>query len=95
MELTIKTQKDNKLLSRTEIIADISFTGATPAQATVKEALAKKTGKSAIIVKTVGTLRGSQTAVVQAYAYDSEDKMKAIEEIKKKPKKAAAGAEQK
>ncbi|MCK4521887.1 MAG: hypothetical protein KAU20_04890 [Nanoarchaeota archaeon] len=90
MELKIKDQKDNKLLSRIEINALLGFQGATPSNDKVRELIAKQMNKEAklVVVKNIYTKFGSQSADVSAYVYADENKLKQIEPGKKDKKGA-------
>ncbi len=86
LDINIKEQKENKLLSRLELSATIEFIGeATPSNDKVKEIIAKKTGKEAklVIMKHIYTNYGDSSAEVIAYIYNDEKKMKELEENKK------------
>lgn len=95
LELKINEKKEQKLLSRSEIKGSISFDGTTPSNDAVKDALAKSIGKDAklVVVKHVYTDFGKRSALVLAYAYDNEEKLKEIEVKKKKVKANAQKSE--
>lgn len=88
MDLNITHKEDQKLLSRTEISAGISFDKATPSNDQVRDEIAKKVGKDSklIVVKNIYTKFGKKYADVLAYAYDDEKVMKKVEEIQRKKK---------
>ena len=79
----------NALLSRTEAIAQINFSGVTPSNADVQAGLAKKLGVDAerVVVKRIGTVYGGGSAIVKAYAYDDEATQKRVEPPVKEKKK--------
>lgn len=81
MNLTIKEQKNNPLLSRKEITATISFEKSTPKRQEVQKELAKqaKVDEKLLIVKNIYTTFGQPSAKVTAYAYESEEIMKKSE----------------
>ena len=78
MDLTIKTQKANPLLSRKEIVAKINFEGNTPNRKDVQAEVAKaaKVDAKLLIVKKIDNAYGETSATVTAYAYESEEVMK-------------------
>jgi len=99
MDLTINHKEDQKLLSRVEIAAGISFDKATPSNDQVRDEIAKKIGKDAklVVVKNIYTKFGKKYADVLAYAYENEQILKKIEEKQKKKieeKKEEAGAQE-
>ena len=96
MELSIKTQKENKLLNRSEIEAQISYQNATPSMAEVKKAIAShsKSDESNVVVKYIKGGFGHTSAHVSAFVYADKKAFDMSELIKKKPKKKAeAGAD--
>jgi small subunit ribosomal protein S24e len=95
MKLTIKSQKENPLLSRKEIAADIVFTGATPSKDAVKNEIAGqfKVQADVVEIKEVKTEFGYEKGNVLAYVYkDAASKKEMLKQ--KKPKKAAAKPEE-
>lgn len=93
MEIKIEQNKENKLLHRKELTGEITFTGATPSNAQVKEEIAKKTGATAdlIVMKHIYGAFGRGVASFEAYAYANKEAMDKIEP-KKKVKAPAPGA---
>ena len=96
MKLTINEKKDNPLLSRTEVRADIEFDATTPSNKDVQAELAKKLSVDAelVVVKQIRTGFGQRKAGVKANAYSKKDVMMKIEGIKP-PKKGAESGEEK
>lgn len=95
MELTLKNQKENKFLNRTEVTAEISYEKATPSNAEVKKACAEqlKVNESLIILNHVYPQFGVGKAEVLFKVYPDDKARDIVEVIKKKPKKKAeAGA---
>ncbi|MEK6969719.1 MAG: hypothetical protein AABW48_04795 [Nanoarchaeota archaeon] len=100
MELKINEQKENVFLNRIELIGTLGFTGATPANTQLAEALAKeyKTGVDKIIIKKIGTKFSCHTADFLAYVYKDHSARNKAERVtahlKKKAEEAkkAAGA---
>ncbi len=92
MELKIINKKEDPLLSRTKVEAEIVFEKATPSREEIKGKLAKNLGKDEklIVVKGIYTLYGLKKAKNIAYIYENEEFLKRIEvETKKKGKKKA------
>ena len=90
MNLEIIEKKEQKLLSRLEINAKISFSGgATPSNDDVKAEISKAVGKDAklVVIKNIYTKYGDASADVLAYVYDDEKKLDELEKTHKKAKK--------
>lgn len=81
MELKIIKKKEEPLLSRTMVEAEITFEKTTPSGAEVKSRLAKDLGKDEklIAVKGIHTYLGSKKAKNLSYAYEDEESLKRIE----------------
>jgi len=96
MDITITNTKENPLLNRKEITADMSFTGKTPSYPEVITALAAKlgVGKEVIAVQHVYTSFGATKAKIMTHVYKTAEDLKAIEP-KVKEKKTAPTAEAK
>ena len=92
MEITIKTQKENQLLQRKEITGEAAFSGATPSNKEVKEAIAKKlnTDAGTIAVKKITGSFGGINAKIEAFAYSTKEQLEKIEP-KQKPKQEGQG----
>lgn len=89
MELTIAQEKDVPLLKRKSITARAVFgKGATPSSANVRKAVAEelKVEEKRVAIKKIAQQYGSNTAMITANIYESEDALKAVEEIKKRKK---------
>lgn len=98
MELKIISKKQDPLLSRTKVEAEISFDKATPSIAEVKSQLGKDLGKDEklIVVKSIYTQYGLKKAVNLSYVYENDESLKRIEpEKKEKTGKKEAKAEEK
>jgi ribosomal protein S24E len=97
MKLIIKDQRDNPLLSRKDIAAEVIFTGATPSEDAVKSELASqfKVHADVVQIKKIKTEFGQQKGKVLAYVYkDVASKKEMVKTNTKKLKKAAAKAEE-
>ena len=88
MEITITEQKENKLLHRKEIKAEISFPSATPSYADVTNAITQKLGIGADLIKIqhVYNKFGATKADVIVFAYDSKEHLARIERPPKEKK---------
>ena len=88
MELKIIEKKDNKLLSRVEIIAEMVHEGPTPGYEVIRKALAKQldADESLIAVKHIYPSYGESRVKIIANIY--EDK-KAMEKIEPAPSEKA------
>ncbi len=89
MNLKIIEDKENKLLNRKEILADIEFSGKTPTNNEVKKELAKnfKVDEKLVIIDKIDQEFGANKAKVYAKIYKSEkdiEKIEFIEEVKEK-----------
>ena len=106
MDITIEKKEAKPLLKLTEVVARISFEGATPTKKDVAAALGAtlKVKQDLLIVHQVESKYGQQVVTVNAHVYDSKDALTLLEResmIKKndftaKPKEekpAAAPAE--
>lgn len=81
MEIDILEKKDNPLLRRTEIIADISFEAATPSRQVMKEAISKKLNASPelIIIRNIYPFFGDKKAEVVVHIYNKKEDVEKIE----------------
>jgi small subunit ribosomal protein S24e len=97
MEIKIIEQKDKPVLSRKEIIAEISFTGKTPSNEEVRKKIAEesKADEELVVVKNIYTEFGLTKAKVNAYVYNSKEKLESIEPKKKEKTKPGQQAETK
>ena len=92
MDLNITKQEKQPLLSRTEIIAEITFEGKTPSRYDLVKIISKKLKikPELTLVKHIYTEFGSQKANVEVYTYEDAKVMgvleKKIREVKE-PKK--------
>lgn len=85
MNIKILEQKQEPLLSRTEVKAELSFEGATPSNEELKKALATqlKADENLVVIKSIYTEFGIAKATATAYIYTDK---KALESIEPKPK---------
>lgn len=79
--MEIIEKKEHPLLSRTEIIAKDSYTGATPSRGSIKERLvnALKANKELLIIKHIYPEFGFSNAKIIAYLYSNKKDMERIE----------------
>lgn len=84
MNLDIVQKRENPLLGRQEIVANLNFRGPTPSRMKIKEALASQLGVKGelVFVTRIATLYGAEKAKVQANVY------KRIEDSKIEPRKS-------
>ena len=89
MELKILDKKEEPLLSRTRMEAEVLFENATPSGHEVKSKLAKTIGKDEklIDVKSIYTAFGLKKAKILFYAYENEEILKRIKVEKKEVEK--------
>ena len=94
MDVKILEKKEAQLLSRTEIIADVGFTGATPSVNAVKQRFADdlKVDQNLVVVKQILTKFGSSSAKIRIYAYKNKEAMEKVEPKSKKKKEKPAEA---
>jgi len=90
MELNIVEKNEKILLSRTEVKATVSFTGAVPSTKDVKKSIASqlKADAKLVVVKNIYPKFKDNSADVLAYYYISEEEMK-----KNEPKLGKKAAE--
>src|SRR3989338_10868837 len=103
MEIKIRNKKENVLLKREEIVADIENKGATPDRKTVTSELAKAlaTTEDLVIVDKIFTERGKSDSSVNALIYKKKEdipkykiaKMEKRIGTKKAPTEGAQAAE--
>ena len=81
MELKIISKKEDPLLSRTKIEAEVVFEKETPSREEIRSKLAADLGKDwrLIVVKRIYTIRGLKKAKNISYVYENEDYLKRIE----------------
>lgn len=98
MELKIINKKEDPLLFRTKVEAELIFDKGTPSIAEVKSMLGKDLGKDEklIVVKNIYTVYGLKKAKNLSYIYENEEALKRIEvEKKEKTGKQEAKSEEK
>jgi ribosomal protein S24E len=93
MDLTIDKTVENPYLQRKEVRGTVTFTGATPAQKQIAEALAAKLNSKAdaIFVAHVYTVFGAQKATFEAHVYPSKEQLAKVVRLEKKAIDKAAG----
>lgn len=86
MNLEITEKKENKLLARTEIVAQITFEGKVPSRENVRENLSNqlKQDQKLIIVRNIKIDYGQHKGTVKALVYEDENILKELENSKKK-----------
>lgn len=89
MEFVIKTQKENGLLKRMEVVGEVVAEKATPSVADVRKACAQACAadESLVVVDHIYPEFGTLRSQVIARVYADKAAHDAAEAIKKKPKK--------
>ena len=98
MQLNVTSKKEEPLLSRTMIKADLEFEKATPSYAEVTLLIAAnlKADEKLIAIRHVYNSFGAKKAEVTAYVYSDESKKQLIEpKVKDKKAKEAKAPEKK
>ena len=98
MDLKIIEKKEEPLLSRTRIFAEISFDSTPPKKTDVQSKVAslQKVSESLIVVKDIKTIFGTKSAKTVCYQYQDEKKLKLVEpKVKIKKKKEEPKEEKK
>ncbi|MBI2523319.1 hypothetical protein HYW19_02945 [Candidatus Woesearchaeota archaeon] len=92
MDLKILSKKEEPLLSRTKLEAEVSFDKATPSKSEIRNALAKSLGRDEklIVVKGIHTGYKVRKAKHVSYVYENEEIMKSIEPRHKEHKEIKA-----
>lgn len=96
-EVKILEKKESPLLNRTEVSAEIVYSGATPKNEEVKAKIASALSQkeNLVVIKSIYTSFGHTKAKVSAYVYANEKEMAKIEPKKKEKKKKGAAVEEK
>jgi len=97
MELKVTSKKEEPLLSRTMVEAELVFEKATPSNEEIRSKLAQSLGKDEklVVIKNAHTSYGLKKAKITSYVYDDEKLKEKIERKIKKDKKAKDGEEAK
>ena len=90
MSLSNIIQVEKPLLSRTEVSAELSFTGKTPSREEVLKQLTEQLKAQHVVLKRIKSGYGSQVAKVDAYVYSSAESLKRFEQPKKASKEKAS-----
>lgn len=91
MNLQIKEQKTNALLSRKEVRATLAYEQVTPRREELKKQLATamKADASKLVIRHIHPIYGERKAELLVFIYDDEASLKTLEPEKKPGKKAA------
>ena len=96
MEVTILKEKDEPLLQRKKILAEVSDFAATPSRAELKDAVAKKVkGDAALLF--IGKIRqdyGNRKAEIECFAYKDAKMAELLTKDGLKKRKAAKKAKE-
>ena len=81
MELTTTSSTEEPLFSRTHLILEATFEASVPARGVIAQRLSDEHGVplERIVIRTISPRFGSSTAVVDAYVYADEAKLREIE----------------
>lgn len=93
MDITIEKTNENPYLQRKEVQGKITFTGATPSQKQVVDAVATKLNvkPETIFVQHVYTSFGSQSAAFEVHVYATKEQLEKIVRLGKKAKEKLSG----
>ncbi|MFP3950240.1 MAG: 30S ribosomal protein S24e [Candidatus Micrarchaeia archaeon] len=82
MDFEIREKKENKLLDRTEVDAVVSFEGATPPVADMRDMIVQKMGcnPDLMVIRKVEPGFGKTEVALRAHIYKTPERMKEIEE---------------
>jgi ribosomal protein S24E len=94
MDITLGKTIENPYLQRKEVHGKLSFTGATPSQKQLADALATKLGVKAdvIFVAHLFTTFGAQSGTFEAHVYSSKEQLGKVVKLGKKAKENLAKA---
>ena len=83
MNVNLISTTENKLLDRKEIEAEVSFDGATPKRAELKDAICQKVAANPelVILRKVSSSFGRKAVKVVAHAYSAKEKLMATEPV--------------
>jgi small subunit ribosomal protein S24e len=82
MEIEITKEADNQLLMRKEIFFRLKHDGASPGRAEARNALIKelRSSQNLLVIDRMNTEFGKKETVGYAKVYESEDRLRAIEQ---------------
>ncbi len=82
MDFEIREKKENKLLDRTEVDAVVSFEGATPPVADMRDMVVQKIGcnPDLMVIRKVEPGFGKTEVALKVHIYKAPERMKEIEE---------------
>ena len=97
MELKITAKKQEPLLSRSKVDAEVSFEKSTPSKLEIKSRLVKDLGidENLVVVKGVYNDYGLRNAKIISYTYENADVLKRIEPKPRSQKEKKEGKEEK
>lgn len=98
MQLNVTTKKEEPMLSRTMVQADMEFEKSTPSYAEVTSLIAQnlKVDEKLVAIRYIYNSFGARKAKVTAYVYSDEAKKQLIEpKVKDKKAKEAKAPEKK
>jgi len=83
MNVNLINTVENKILERKEVEAEVSFDGATPKRAQLKEAVCQKIAANPelVVIRRVSSAFGRKTVKVLIHAYSAKEKMMSTEPV--------------
>lgn len=89
MNLKILKQTENRMFNRKELLLETSFSGPTPSNSQINKSITELTKSPAdlIVIDNIHQLYGTTKAKIYAKIYTSNEDLKKVEVINKKPKK--------
>jgi small subunit ribosomal protein S24e len=83
MNVNLINTVENKLLERKEVMAEVSFDGATPKRAQLKEAICQKIAANPefAVLRNVASSFGRKAVKVVLHAYSAKEKLMAVEPV--------------
>ena len=77
MELTVKERKESKIAGRTEVKAELSYSGKTPSREELKAHMVQKLGATAehLVIVKIAPVFGRTMSIVTAHIYHTKEAM--------------------
>lgn len=95
MSINIILNKDNKLLGRKDIEAEVEFKGPTPSKKEIKKMIISKSGgdEKLVAITVIKNYYGEQKAFIKASVYNSLEDMKKLEKVEEEKKEESADSD--
>lgn len=83
MNVNVIGSTDNKLLDRKEVEAEVTFDGATPKRAQLRDAIGQKIGANPelIVLRSVSSSFGRHAVKVTAHVYSKKESLESVEPV--------------